>query len=286
MTNISSDLWQEQAGSPKEFFGQDGFTAERIYRVPWSRREEAQVALIGDGLSIGGSFSQMGYPDRIGVVCEGITVKPQDGIAIDSPATLTDPETTLSSYAEYAIITARYKTIAVDIPDLPSVPEGYVDYSESSGKEAIFISNSALRFASATTQVPADADDQFINFQYVTERTYDWVNVSDPLMDVTRNLIGHVNDAEFVGCEAGTLLYEGTRKRKRFYYNPSPSTATQYWTLSHTFRIKRIVDENGAFVGGWNYVYDPETPGWQEVQLNNGGKPYPESDLNPLFQLP
>jgi len=284
---ISTDLFQEEKGSPKETIGDGGFSAIRTFRVPWARRQEAEVILLGDGLSFGGASAAVGYPDRPGVVCEGITIEPQPGITPSSPAQFTDISSQLNEYDKYAIIKATYKTIETpDVPDLPEVPEGYLDYSESYGKEAIFLPNSTIRFASATNKIPKEAGDQFIVFQYVAELTYTWTNVSNPLNETTRKLTGHVNNAEFLGAEIGTLLYEGTRKRKRFYYNPDPNTATQYWTLAHTFRYKKVVNENGVFVGGWNYIYSQEDEAWQEIQLNNGGKPYPESDLNPLFNLP
>lgn len=279
----NAPLLQEMAGSPRESHGgEGGFTATRELLTPWTRKDEALAALLGNGLGIGADTYGVSYPGKSGVyarsaVSEPVNPKP------DLDENL-DPIIELIDYSScYAKLTVQYETATAGVPYLPETSEGYLTYSNSHGKEAILLPGRQLQFVDNNEQ-PQDPDQQFVNYKAVIEHRFEWNNVLNPPWTAISELAGHVNDGLFFGKVAGTLLFDGVSSSITAYLEPTPGQALQYWKLSYVFREKRIVDENNAFAGGWNHIYRTNPAGWVEAKINNGAPPYPKSNFAPLFQ--
>lgn len=96
---------------------------------------------------------------------------------------------------------------------------------------------------------------------------------------------GRVNDSDFDGYDAGTVLFMGIDPQMS---TPRLAGDNFYWTIAMKFLIR----DNGAGIGGetagHQYLYDVANARWDLVTsdgLTGGPRIYQEADLNSLFVI-
>jgi hypothetical protein len=109
---------------------------------------------------------------------------------------------------------------------------------------------------------------------YVVE----WDRVQDLSTLDFDGVIGFVNESEFMGCEAETLLLEGVSLMPSFVLSP---TNPHSWKATAALKRRRIVV--GDDVYGWNYDFLPNPPGWTRIIMSDGNPRYPAADFTGLF---
>jgi len=238
---------QEPSGSPTEQYNKEGWSGQRVFLV---RPNYVQTLInVLQGVNLGaGSSSGAQFPGRPGCYVDDILVERNED-AKTTFQNIDNIETDINEYPDSLTrITAQYKFLNSAEGDVP-VSEGYVDYSFSSNKEALYLPGRQMVWENEPEQIIREADAALPFYQTVIEHTFTWYNVTKPPFTAIRELAGTVNSVTYV------------------------------------FKEKQIFD-GGNFKGGWNYVYR-EAPadkvGWQQVQFNNGDLPYRETDFDPLF---
>lgn len=103
------------------------------------------------------------------------------------------------------------------------------------------------------------------------EYTVTWHRVRLPPWRAIQETIGKINDDEFLGCEAGCLLYLGADLSIEF-----SAIGTKWWTVEHKFSYKNNTKGGDAFLDtvlfggtvpkGWNYFYRPETGRFEHLK--------------------
>jgi len=292
MTNIfdpSKDpsqwpLFQEEDGSPREQYGKDGFSARRVFYCPWVRKDEALESFLGSGLGIGADGLGGLYPDKPNIIVSGLQLE-RFGSAPDT-FDIDDPNIDLNDYPDgLAKLSVSYKKAQTVRPDAPEVDDGYLDYEMNYGVEAQIVGSGELRIGAAGNQkLENNADLVFYNG--TIDHRLSWNKVQYAPFKGISKCRGCVNDREFLGAPAGTVLFEGARLRDRFYFSNDPEKNDVYIQMDYTFKEKQIINSQGGFVGGWNYVYVSEpaaNQGWNEVRLSDGSLPYKERDFRALL---
>ena len=111
-----------------------------------------------------------------------------------------------------------------------------------------------------------------------------WYQVPDPPWTKIQEIIGKVNDAEFLGASAGTVLFNGAACNRAF--NFVRTDAGNYWTIRYNF-MQRTIHE-GASTYGWNYFFKETaiaTKHWNYIKDASGNKPYDDADFTDLFEF-
>jgi len=280
---------QEPSGSPTEQYNKEGWSGQRVFLV---RPNYVQTLInVLQGVNLGaGSSSGAQFPGRPGCYVDDILVERNED-AKTTFQNIDNIETDINEYPDSLTrITAQYKFLNSAEGDVP-VSEGYVDYSFSSNKEALYLPGRQMVWENEPEQIIREADAALPFYQTVIEHTFTWYNVTKPPFTAIRELAGTVNSVPWppqgqkFQAPRGTLLFDNASGSVRTYTNPEPNVAQPGWTITYVFKEKQIFD-GGNFKGGWNYVYR-EAPadkvGWQQVQFNNGDLPYRETDFDPLF---
>jgi len=283
--------YQELAGSPEETYSREkGFTATRKFLADWSQRAAAVKEILGDGYTYGGS-GPWAYPNQPGIVAARVRVSPfTDDI---QSVTLSDPESDINAYDNYALIVVNYEpgeleqNLPNEDPNDEIEPEvGYLTYRQTYAGANRVIPGHAIRWKS-DSEPPADAN--FAHFHRMTDIVHHltWHRVPEPPLAAIRALINFVNDAEFWGMPAGTVLFDGATIEREYLLSEFFDRPKQFFVVTYNFVERRIFDGAGAFIGGWQYEYrsDPGNEGWNEIVDADGKNLYPAGDLMKLFSI-
>ena len=92
---------------------------------------------------------------------------------------------------------------------------------------------------------------------------------------------GTVNQSEFLGCPAGTLVFEGADANKLYAGDFGSGASPFCWQIKYLFRERSIKHDGGVY--GWNHFYREDPAGWVEI-TNGSANMYDEADFNTLFQ--
>lgn len=90
---------------------------------------------------------------------------------------------------------------------------------------------------------------------------------------------GKVNSGDFLGCDAGTLLFQGADIDHSTTLNPrNPHAYKVVITMT-----KRKIDSGGK-VYGWNHDYTDDPPAWKKITLADGTDRYGQADFGNMFE--
>jgi hypothetical protein len=277
--------FKELAGSPVETYGPDGMKAERVLLCAWDDRELLVEQLLGDGYEFGGS-GQTQYPDKPDVVAVRIRCEPlADDLA---PQVLSELTVGLNRYHGFAKVRVDYQLLVpADRSDLPTIERGtFLTYRQESSLDGMTLPADALTWVGAPeVEVPEEAVPELSI--PIVEHRLDWHRVTEPPWNAIRACIGTVNDAEFLGCVAGTLLLAGVTADAEFTSAGGQINRTRSWRIDYVFSEKAIKTGDGCVVG-WNHAYRSlpvDDPGWDELIDTNGNRPYASGDFSKLFQF-
>jgi len=131
-------------------------------------------------------------------------------------------------------------------------------------------------------QVPEEDSPACRLYVPTTDFYIDWLFVDEPPLDLWRyDLMGRVNDDEFLGSPAECLLFVN--------FELQPATKLDWdssacWTLKTVFR-ERIIGDDGGTKLGWNH--ELRNDGIERVKVKDGdgnwANRYPTVDLSSMF---
>ena len=269
---------QEIGGSPKEQYDRGGFSAERAFLVPWERRQEFIEAVFNAS-----SPKTLIYPGQSQTVAVRLKLEPLDPDAIELNS-VQDIATDLPGYGgSFLKATIDYESIADnDRDDLPDTPSGsWLTYRMEIGAVEEMIPLADWTWSDQLGPALPNDYNGVKRIPY-TEHHVTWNQVAGPPWSAIARLQGTVNDAAFLGCAPGTLLFDGAVGYKLYKkgdtISETPSSFT--WQIRFVFRERSI--KSGGQVYGWNHFYRQSPAGW--VELTNGPKKlYDSGDFNELF---
>ena len=277
--------FKELAGSPVETYGPEGLKAERVLLCAWDDRETVVAGLLGDGYEYGGG-GRAQYPDKPDVVairarCEPIT----DDVDSQTFSELTEG---LNRYNGFAKITVHYEFLsAAERSDLPATEKGtFLTYQQDYGVETMKLSGDSFTWEDEPSEWVPGAAVPAIRIPVVKHRLT-WHRAVRPPWQTIRTCIGTVNDAEFLGAAAGTVLLDGATAEREFIRIGQLSEAEFAWRLGYTFRERAVKTGDGSIVG-FNHAYRSlpvDDPDWDRLIDGASNLPYPSSDFLPLFQF-
>ncbi len=126
----------------------------------------------------------------------------------------------------------------------------------------------------------------------ITETTCTWNWALDPDFDKIEQCLGCVNkdnDKFLDQPERATVLFMGVNAKRQyrwqFYNNAFNPSVLVCYTLEYKFAERAIIQGEGEDqkIFGWNHIYNPDIPGWAEVEktLDDGSTVplYPEKSF-------
>jgi len=269
-------LVQEIGGSPKELYDRNGFSAERVFLVPWEKRQEFTEKVLA-------SPEVLTYPGQAQTVAVRLKMEPLEPDAIELNS-VQDIAADLPGYGgSFLKSTVYYESISDnDRDDLPVTPPGsWITYRMEIGAVEETLSLADWKwFDLPSLALPNDYSG--VKRIPYTEHHLTWHQVVGPPWTAISQLQGKVNQAAFLGCAPGTLLFDGAvgyklyRKGDTISENPSSFT----WQIRYVFRERSI--KSGGQVYGWNHFYRPSPPGWVEL-VSGSKKLYDSGDFSDLF---
>ena len=273
--------FKELGGSPVEQYDLEGFSARREFLIAWEDRDAFAAEVLGSTSQLGGTVP-VHYPDRETVTAVRLRYQPLDPDSPDvqSIETLTEG---LNSYSgSFAKALVDYKTITVrDRMDGPIGEIGtHLTYRMMFAGEARPITPRGWTWADDPS-VPAPDDLNLVKMIPITEHHLTWHQVVNPPWSTIHDLQGKVNSAEFLGCPAETLLFEGADANKLFRAGFETGESEFVWQLRYVFRERSIKHAGETY--GWNHSYREKPAGW--AKLTDGANYlYDSADFQPLFQ--
>ncbi len=279
--------FKELAGSPWESYGPEGMKAQRRLLVAWESRHALVAELLGTGYEFGGALPVQ-YPDRPYVVAVRVKLQPWPKCP-DEQGAFTDVQSELNSYSgKYAELTADYELIDArnSRPDLPTIEdETFLTYRMDFGGEYVELPVHSMAWDSdATIPVPPEAV-ATVRVPIV-EHHVTWHHVVNPPWGAIRQSVGTVNEGQFLGAAAETVLFDGARADKQFIRVDELQQPEFGWQIAYVFREKAIKHNGQTY--GWNHAYrslPADDPGWDKLADAAGQTPYQTSDLSTLFQF-
>ena len=230
-----STPFKELSGSPHESFGPEGMKAERRLICAWADRRLLVRELLGDGYEFGGS-SPVNYPGSPNIVAVRIEVEPLADDMI--PQDLANIAEGLNGYRGFATITVHYELLmSATGANLPQdVPQNtFLTYEMDRDAVTIRTAVEDLSWAgNPEVDLPAGMNGDVI--LPVTIHRLTWHRVVNPPWTAIRACQGALNEAEFLGVEAGLLLFDGVRATREFISLADLDNPQIGWRLEYRFR--------------------------------------------------
>ena len=274
--------YREIGGSPKEQYDQYGFSAQREFLIPWNLRNEFIEKVFGNPDR---SYLKklLAYPGMDKTVATSLKIEPFDPEAIESDDSF-DLETDLPRYGGSCLkAIIEYQSIPdEDRPDIPETESGsWITYRIASFCEDAEIPVGQWKWEDDAA-IPVPSDMVAIKNVPITEHHLTWHQVAGPPWTAIADTQGKVNNAEFVGCGPGTLLFIGAESNKLYRRGDgiadTPSAFT--WQIKYIFREKST--KSGGNVYGWNHFCRKQPAGWKRLILN-GSDMYDSANFGRLF---
>jgi len=279
--------WEELAGSPRDGISVDsGPTAERLFLVQWSAKAAFYKAM-WDGYRLYPGFANDCYLLEI-------TTEPFS--AELCPDLLAKPAPTPADLATYSqnggkVLLARlrygFDWTTADWPT--NIPKPECDAGTVLALrvrwagEVMILPPRAVRYEDNSYGDPGGpmpgADDKGTRLFVATpEYQVEWKYVDDPPTDSLRDLLGHTNNAEFLGVPQGCLRFESFELDAGFTLDPDDSFN---WTVRCVFKERRI---HGDDTITWNHDYRGKPAGWKKVTFSDGTERFPQADFSNMFK--
>lgn len=282
----------ELVGSPVETLDESsGSAADRRFLVPWDERFTFAASLVKTNhylMPAARVASIVMQPWTEDLVSEGVISHPQ------------------LATADYGVspclVTVKYGPdfVAKQWPDempRPSIRSGTeLRFQLTGSAKFLQIPCSSTRWEDdSTIPVPEDANSTILIPLIAIRLQWDYVD-QPPLVRL-KNLMGRVNDSDFLGCGPETLLFENFDVTETFKADPaSPHTnrVTVQMTLRQIEDTPRCgagssgsgspsVDVGGQIIG-WNHDYREHPAGWYRLLLSNGSPRYRLKSFAGMFQ--
>jgi hypothetical protein len=288
---VAAIAFEELEGSPTIALSQRGAVAVRAFRCAWSDWPAVVRLLVGHFELVGAKpvFSApLEFPGVANLVVSEIAVEPFDGGAPEGTEVTSLGSGTNRYLLAGARVTATYRTL-FDVEhaargDLPAVPAGtLLTYEAELGTEMQSLPGRTWHWVAPPGNPPLMPDQGPAILTPSGAFRLTWQRVALPPWDAIRELRGCVNDANFVGSGAGTVLFLGAAVERQFPFSPSGG----FWEIRYAF-AERTIELAGGGAAGWNYQYK-ETPvsgeHWVAIADDSGNPPYRSGDFSRLFEF-
>lgn len=258
-----------------------GNTCRREFIVAWADRLDAAQTLLGSA-----------HPTIPACWCKSVSIEPwpQDAKATGGDL---DPLEAEIVYP-YAKLTCEYATdpAAQDWPDdipKPNFRSGTALKLEvQHAAEFLRVPARSTAWSDNTQRYPSGPipeDDSPAGRLFVAKAEYriHWLYVDNPPLNTLRGLIGCVNENQWLGGAAETMLFEGFELQPAFKASvDEPFT----WTVICKFNYRAILVGQGQQqqTYGWNHEY--RLDGWKRVQMYDGTQwtdRYPKKNFSNMF---
>jgi hypothetical protein len=273
--------FRELAGSPVERYTPGGFSARREFLVPWESRGDFAEELLGVS-SAYADAQRAAYPGKTTVLAQSIYFEPLDPDSLDEQA-LTDVADEMNNYSgAFAKALVDYRAIGErDRTDGPENESGTrLSYRMRFAAEYQSLSPRSWRWEDDETILPPE-DLTLVKRIPATEHHLTWSQVVNPPWSAIQSMQGMVNQSEFLGCPAETLLFEGAEANKLYSAGIQDGASGFAWEIRYVFREKAI--KQGGQTYGWNHFYRESPAGW--IRLTQGtANFYDAADFAVLFQ--
>lgn len=272
--------FRELAGSPQEQYDVNGFSARRELLVAWEDRDALAIEILGEAAQHGGAFWTT-YPGKPSAFAVSIRFEPLDADRPDRKTLSTLAEGLNSYSGSFAKAVVLYKTVnELDRDDGPDNEEGtQISYRMRHSAEYREIGPGGWSWVDNSNPLPTDRP--LAKWIPMTEHHLTWYKVVNPPWETIHALQGTVNEAEFLACPPGTLLFEGAEANKLFAGDLASGASPFCWEIKYLFRERSV--KHGGAVFGWNHLYREDPPGWVEATAGSN-KMYDDADFNLLFQ--
>jgi hypothetical protein len=286
--------FKELAGSPVENYGLRGIKSERRVLCAWEDRQALTTQLLGSGYSFGSATPQAPYPGSDNVVAMQVKIEPFEARP-DDAGQFTDITAQLNSYSgQFALVTITYELLVIGglKNHTPNTPGGtYLTYRMDFSSQTMTMPGQSLQWES-DQNIPVPPESVPILRVPVIEHHLTWHLVPNPPWDAVRNCVGCVNQSDFLGAAAETVLFDGATAEKQFV-SLDQTNAPQYaWKLTYLFREKAIkypaAPGSPPETFGWNHAYRSlpySAPGFDRLLDTNGNTLYCGVDFSPLFSF-
>ena len=211
----------------------------------------------------------------------------------DDQGEFNDLTADLNNYSnQFAQLVVDYEMIDPDLSmKLPKVHKStLLSYRMDFGGEYIRLPGQSLQWQSdPSAPVPPDAAPTLRI--PIVEHHVIWHRVIDPPWNAIRACAGTVNDDDFMGAAAETVLFDGARASREFAGLGDLLQPQFGWRITYVFREKaiKILDgSDGQATYGWNHCYrdvPPATACWDKLVDGNGNTLYKTADFNALFSF-
>ncbi len=234
-----SVAYKELTGSPVEQYGANGMTATRLFICPWDDRDSFVEEILGEDYQSGVS-DPVAYPGAGDITAIKVKVEPlNDDLEIQD---LGDLAGGLNAYQGFAKVTVSYKKqdeylMLNAVASIAS--QSQLTYSTKLTYDEVTLPGGDLLLP-GNTQVAFPTGSQGVVRIPVTKHILTWSGVTDPPWTAIRNSKGTWNNAAFLGCPAGTLLFDGANVKGVFPSISSLSQCLDGCTLEYTFREKPL----------------------------------------------
>ncbi|MGD9128248.1 MAG: hypothetical protein PVH19_12800 [Planctomycetia bacterium] len=274
---MSTDF-RELAGSPIEWYDDEGLHAKRVFIIKWEDRDAFAIELLGIDAIYGGGMTTS-YPSKTNTYAIKIRFEPLDPAYLDEKelASLTSD---INSYSNsYAKATVEY--ITIDPSDAGSAyteDDANLTYQMYETGEYLSVGSGGWSWTDTSTAIPSSQT--LTKWVPIREHHLTWDITDEPPWSTIQSLQGTINNSTFLGCPAGTVLFTGVNARKRFLADFDEDPCPFFWRITYVFRERSV--QFGSSTYGWNYVYRETPAGWVEV-TNGTDKLYDSADLTTLF---
>ena len=272
--------FRELGGSPVEQYDADGFSAQREFLIAWEDRDAFAVEILGEA-DQAGDQSGVAYPGKSPVYAVEVRYEPVDPQHPDNQA-LSQLAAGLNSYSgSFAKAVVTYGTTTLrdrlDGPENETGTHLTYEMSHTAGNSIIMPGGWQWQDSS----LPIATYFKIYKRIPVSVHNLTWHNVISPPWTTIHELQGTINNAVFLGCPAGTILFDGAEAEKTFRAGFSPGESPVCWKIKYVFRERS--NKHAGAIYGWNFFYRESPAGW--VEINNGtDKLYDSANHMLLFQ--
>ena len=121
----------------------------------------------------------------------------------------------------------------------------------------------------------------------VIEHVLSWHAVTEVPVDEIRLIHGGVNNADFLGAPAETLLFDSATIDTEFVLPLRFDDPRQTFRVDYIFREMQILNAAGGREATWGWVFrssPPDRIGWAEVNLADGSRLFQLRDFRNLLK--
>lgn len=271
--------FRELGGSPIEWYDSQGFGARREFVIAWEDRDAFAVEILGEAAQYGGT-TWVNYPGKNSVFAVKLRYEPVDPDQPDAQAAFELAKGLNSYNGSLAKAIVEYETVnSLDRADGPTNETGtQLTYRMLFAGEYLKILPSGWLWSDTSVAVPSTLE--LAKWVPTTEHHLTWHQVVNPPWEIIHALQGTINASSFLGCPAGTLLFEGADANKLYRAGFEAGASPFCWQIRYLFRERSI--KHGGSVHGWNHFYRGSPAGWVEV-TNGANRLYDAAEFLPLF---